>query len=192
MSVGIQLLVGLAGVLIGAVILYYLLLMYNSLVILKNSIRKNWANIDVLLTQRAELVPNLVETVKGYMKHEKEIIKSITESRASMLKAKTLSDKAVANNELSRGLEKLFALAEGYPKLRANENFLKLQEQLATIENQIADRRELYNDSVNIYNTRIESIPDMIFARLLGYKKEEYFKTKEEERKEVEVKLDNP
>ena len=107
-----------------------------------------------------------------------------------MMEAATPQGKAIANDELSGALKTLFALAENYPQLRANENFLKLQEQLVSIENQIGDRRELYNDSVYIYNTRIEIIPDVVVAKLLGYKKEQYFKASEEEKKEVEVKLE--
>jgi LemA protein len=190
MGIGTTVVMGLGGVFVLAVVLYYVLSIYNGLVTLKNSIRKNWSNIDVLLKQRADLVPNLVETVKGYMKHEKEIIAQITNSRAAMMGATTLEGKAKANDQMSEALKTLFALAENYPKLKASENFVKLQEQLAGIENEIADRRELYNDSVNIYNTRIESIPDVVFARLFGYGKEEYFKVSEEDKKEVEVKLE--
>jgi len=190
MGIGTTFIIGLGGIFIAAVVLYYLLSIYNGLVTLKNSIRKNWSNIDVMLKQRADLIPNLIETVKGYMKYEKGVIKQVTDSRIQMMGATTLSDKAKASEDLSGALKTLFALAENYPQLKANDTFLKLQEQLASIENQIADRRELYNDSVNIYNTRIESIPDVIFAKLLGYTSEEYFKASEEEKKEVEVKLE--
>ena len=190
MGIGTTLVLGLGGIFIGAVALYYILSIYNGLVMLKNSIRKNWSNIDVLLKQRTDLIPNLIETVKGYMKYEKKVIKQVTDSRVEMMGATRLVDKAKANDDLSEALKTLFALSENYPQLKANDTFLKLQEELSSIENQIADRRELYNDSVNIYNTRIESIPDMVFAKLLGYGKEEYFKATGEERREVEVKLE--
>jgi LemA protein len=189
MGIGTTILTDLLGVFILAVIVYYIFSIYNGLVTLKNSIRKNWSNIDVLLKQRADLIPNLVETVKSYMKYEKDIIAQVTNSRVAMMGAASLGDKAKASDQLSGALKSLFALAENYPQLKASDNFLKLQEQLEGIENEIADRRELYNDSVNIYNTRIESIPDVVFAKLLGYTKEEYFKVTEEEKKEVEVNL---
>jgi LemA protein len=189
MGIGTTIVVGLGGLFVLAVVLYYILSLYNGLVTLKNSIRKNWSNIDVLLKQRADLIPDLVETVKSYMKYEKNVIAQITDSRVAMMGAASLGDKAKASDQLSDALKSLFALAENYPKLKASDNFLKLQEQLEGMENEIADRRELYNDSVNIYNTRIESIPDVVFARLLGYGKEEYFQVTEEDKKEVEVKL---
>jgi LemA protein len=190
MGIGATIVIGLGAIFALAVVLYYILSIYNGLVMLRNSIKKNWANIDVLLKQRADLIPNLIETVKAYMRYEKGVIRQITDSRAQMMGATSIGGKARANDELSDALKTLFALAENYPQLRANENFLKLQEQLASIENQIADRRELYNDSVNIYNTRIESIPDVIFAKLLGYGKDEYFKATDEEKKEVKVELE--
>jgi LemA protein len=190
MGIGTTILFGLGGVFIAAVVLYYLLSIYNGLITLKNSIKKNWSNIDVLLKQRTDLIPNLIETVKSYMKHEKGAIKYVTDSRVQMMGATSLSEKARAHDELNEALKTLFALSENYPQLKANDTFLKLQEQLVSMENQIADRRELYNDSVNIYNTKIEIIPDVLFAKLLGYKKEEYFKASEEEKKEVEVKLE--
>ena len=189
MGFGTTIVLGLGGLFVLAVALYYILSLYNGLVTLKNSIRKNWSNIDVLLKQRADLIPNLVETVKSYMKYEKNIIAKITDSRVQMMGATSMGDKAKASDQLSGALKTLFALAENYPKLKASDNFLKLQEQLEGIENEIADRRELYNDSVNIYNTRIESIPDVMFAKLLGYTKVGYFKATEEEKKEIEVNL---
>ena len=190
MGIGTTVIIGLGGIFIAAIVLYYLLSIYNGLITLKNSIRKNWSNIDVLLKQRTDLIPNLIETVKSYMKYEKGAIKQVTDSRVAMMGAASLTDKARAHDDLSDALKTLFALSENYPQLKANDTFLKLQEELASMENQIADRRELYNDSVNIYNTRIETIPDALFAKLLGYKKEEYFKASEEEKKEVEVKLE--
>jgi len=189
MGVGTTMIMGLIGFFVLAIIVNYLLSIYNGLIMLKNNTRKNWANIDVLLKQRTDLIPNLVSTVQGYMKHEKEAIQMVSEAREKMIAAGTINEKTEAHIELTMALKTILALAENYPRLMANENFLKLQEQLAGIENEIADRRELYNDSVNIYNTRIESIPDVIFTRLLGCSKEEYFKATEEEKEEVEVKL---
>jgi LemA protein len=189
MGLGTDIIFGIGGLFVVAVVLYYIFSIYNGLVTLKNSIGKNWSNIDVLLKQRSDLIPNLVETVEGYMKHEKEAIQMVTDSRVQMMQATTLGDKADAHEGLSTALKSLFALAENYPELKADDTFLKLQEELEGIENEIADRRELYNDCVNLYNTRIQSIPHILFARLMGYSKEEYFKATEDEKKEVEVNL---
>lgn len=191
MGIGTQILEGLGALFIVGVVLYYLLSLYNGLVTLKNNIRKNWSNIDVLLKQRADLIPNLVETVQAYKNFEKGVVKQVTDSRVQMMGAASPGDKAKANDQLSDALKTLFAISENYPQLKANENFLKLQEELEGIENEIADRRELYNDSVNMYNTKIQSIPDVVVAKLLGYTPEEYFQVSEEDKKEVQVNLES-
>ncbi|MFN7990833.1 MAG: LemA family protein [Candidatus Micrarchaeia archaeon] len=170
--------------------LFYVVSIYNGLINLRNNIDKAWANIDVLLKQRSDLIPNLVETVKGYKKYEKGLLEEITRLRTSMMGAQGPAEKAKANDAISASLKTIFAVAEGYPDLKASENFLELQKQLSSIENQIADRREFYNDSVLLFNTKIHSIPDMVFAGILGFKDKEYFKATEDEKKAVEVKIE--
>ncbi len=175
------------GPIVAVVIGWYFLSIYNSLIFLRNQIDKAWANIDVLLKQRNDLIPNLVETVKGYMKHEREVLTEITKLRVSIISATGPKEKARASEGISAALKSIFAVAENYPKLRASENFLKLQEQLTAIENQIADRREFYNDSVLLYNTRIKTFPHLLVAAVLWMKEREYFKVTEKEREEVSV-----
>ncbi len=169
---------------------FYAFSIYNGLISLKNNIEKAWANIDVLLKQRSDLIPNLVETVKGYMKYEKSTLVEITRLRTEIMSASTPGEKARASEGISAAIKSIFAVAENYPQLKASENFLELQKQLSAMENQIADRREFYNDSVLLFNTRIHSVPDMIFASMMGMKDKEYFKATEEEKKLVEVKME--
>jgi len=166
-----------------------LLLIYNGLVRLKNNIEKSWANIDVLLKQRSDELPNLIASVKGYMVHERTTLETLTKARTDILNAPTLSKKAVADNVITEALKTIFAVAENYPNLKANENFLKLQNRITSLENELADRREFYNDSVNIYNIRIHSIPDMIVAWLLNYTDKQWFKALEEDKAIVRVNI---
>jgi LemA protein len=175
---------------LGLLALFYLFTVYNGLVELRNNIDRAWANIDVLLKQRSDLIPNLVECVKGYKKYEKSVLEDLTRMRSSMMSAQSPSAKAKASEALSASLKTVFAVAEGYPQLRASENFMQLQNQLSAMENQIADRREFYNNSVLLFNTRIKSAPDMIIASLLSFKEKEYFKATEDEKKVVTVKMD--
>jgi LemA protein len=188
--------IGLAGclsfvaIVVAVLAVIYAFSIYNGLITLRNQIGKSWANIDVLLKQRSDLVPNLVETVKGYMKHERETLTELTKLRASITQAEGPAAKAKHSEAISAALKTVFAVAENYPKLQASDNFLKLQDQLSSIENQIADRREYYNDSVFLYNTRIHSLPDVIVAKLLGMGDKEYFKATEEEKKNIEVKFE--
>jgi LemA protein len=170
-------------------LLIALLLIYNGLVRLKNNIEKSWANIDVLLKQRSDELPNLIASVKGYMVHERTTLETLTKARTDVLKEPTLSKKAVADNVITETLKIIFAIAENYPNLKANENFLKLQNRITALENELADRREFYNDSVNIYNIRIHSIPDMIVARLLNYTDKQWFKALDEDKTVVPVKM---
>jgi LemA protein len=183
--------VGFFVVVCAILVLFYLVSIYNGLVTLRNNIDKAWANIDVLLKQRFDMIPNLVETVKGYAKYEKGVLEEVTKLRAALVSAGSPGAKAKVNDALTTSLKSIFAVAENYPKLQANENFLKLQEQLAAMENQIADRREFYNDSVLLYNTRIASLPDSIFAGMMGMTPKEYFKAEEGEKGVVQVKLDD-
>ncbi len=179
------------GVFIGllALLVFYLFSVYNGLVSLRNNIDKAWANIDVLLKQRTDLIPNLVETVKGYMKYEKQVLTDITALRTSIMGAQGPQETATHSEAISAALKTIFAVSEKYPNLKANENFLKLQEQLSSMENQIADRREFYNDAVMLYNTRIKSVPDSIIAAMFHFTESEYFKAAEEEKKAVQVKM---
>lgn len=170
-------------------VLFYIVSIFNGLISLKNNIDKSWANIDVVLKQRTDLIPNLVETVKGYAKYEKGVLEEVTRLRTAMMSAQGPSEKAKINDAMTAGLKSVFAVAENYPKLQASENFLKLQEQLSAMENQIADRREFYNDSVLLYNTRIASVPDSVAAGILNMTQKEYFKATEEEKKIIDVKL---
>ncbi|MBI4018894.1 MAG: LemA family protein [Candidatus Aenigmarchaeota archaeon] len=167
----------------------FIIAIYNALVTLHNNIKKSRSNIDVLLKQRSDELPKLIESVKGYMKHEKSTLIDLTKARTQFLKAKTTSQKAEADNMITDALKTIFAVAENYPKLRANENFVQLQNRISGIENELADRREFYNDSVNTYNIKIHTFPDMFFANMLGYKDEELFVASEHERKDVKVKF---
>jgi LemA protein len=182
----------LAGLLVFLVVtgvLVYAILIYNELVRLRNDNDRAWANIDVLLKQRHDEIPNLVETVKGYMQHERQVLENVTQARASAVSAITVGQKAQADLLMTGALRGLFAVAENYPQLKANENFLKLQNRISELEERIADRREFFNDDVNTYNTRIRQIPDVFLANFMGLKPREMFKVSDEDRRQVEVKL---
>ncbi|MEM2878414.1 MAG: LemA family protein [Candidatus Hadarchaeales archaeon] len=167
----------------------YIIVIFNGLIQLRNNIDRALANIDVLIKQRNDEMPNLVAVVKGYAKHEKRMIQLIVRAREAYTGAKTPGEKAAVNDVLTGALKSLFALAESYPKLRANENFIYLQERITGIENEIADRREFYNDSVLLYNTRIRVFPDTIIARLMRCKPMEFFRATEEEKRKIELQL---
>lgn len=168
------------------VVVYYI----NKIIILANRIDNSWAQIDVQLKKRADLVPNLVETVKGYMKHEKKAIELVTKSRQQMMKAQGPAEKVKAGDMLTGALKTIFALAENYPNLKANENFMMLQEELAGIENKIAYARQFYNDSVLAYNNLVTTIPGTWFAAYLGKLQKPYIETAEAEKKPVKVSFD--
>ncbi|UCG95241.1 MAG: LemA family protein [archaeon] len=186
-GLGIIILTFVGLVLLGVVV--YLVYIFNGLVRLKNNIKKSWSNINVLLKQRSDELPKLINSVKGYMKYEKNVLNQITKARTQFLNAKTMSQKAEADNMISGALKSLFAVAENYPKLKANENFMQLQGRISGLENELADRREFYNDSVNTYNIRIQSFPDMFVARLMKLQEKEMFKVEEKDKKDVEVKF---
>ncbi|MCX8197420.1 MAG: LemA family protein [Candidatus Micrarchaeota archaeon] len=171
------------------IILLFFLFTYNYLITLRNRIDNAWSQIDVQLKKRADLVPNLVETVKGYAKHEKELFNEVTRARAASISANTVAEKAQADNMLSQTLKSLFAVAENYPTLKANENFRLLQEELSGIENKIAYARQFYNDNVLAYNIAIQSVPTNIVAGMFGFTAREFFKVAEEERQNVKVKF---
>jgi LemA protein len=180
-------LTGLAFFLFVAGLFIYTVILYNGLVRLRNENDRAWANIDVLLKQRHDEIPNLVETVKGYMQHEQQTLLAVTQARAASMNATSIGQKAVADLKMASALRGLFAVAENYPQLKANENFLKLQNRISELEERIADRREFFNDDVNTYNTRIAQIPDVFVASFMNLKPRAFFKVSEEDRKLVEV-----
>ena len=186
---GISIVAAAAVFFVVAGALLYLIIMYNELVRLRNDNDRAWANIDVLLKQRRDEIPNLVETVKGYMQHERQTLESVTQARAASMNAASIGQKAQADLMMTGALHGLFAAAENYPELKANENFLKLQNRISELEERIADRREFFNDDVNTYNTRIKQLPEVFLANLLALKPREFFKVSDEGRKLVEVKL---
>ena len=171
---------------IGGVLIYAVIL-YNGLVRLRNENDRAWANIDVLLKQRHDEIPNLVETAKGYMQHEQQTLLAVTQARTDSMNASSVAQKAVADLKVASALHNLFAVAENYPQLKANENFLKLQNRITELEERIADRREFFNDDVNTYNTRIGQIPDVFGASFMDLKRREMFKVSEQDRSQVEV-----
>jgi len=161
---------------------------YNSLVSLLKQVENAWAQIDVQLKRRADLIPNLVETVKGYAKFEQSTLNQVTAARAALLSAKNPKDAANADNMLSGALKSIFAVAESYPTLKASENFKALQEELSSTENKVAFARQFYNDMVMKWNTKIVVFPNSIFAGIFGLNKsKEFFGASEEERKSVKV-----
>jgi len=167
----------------------YGLSIYNSLVALKNNIGRSWANIDVLLKQRHDELPKLVKTCEAYMQHERAVFDRLSEARGALMRAKGIEQRAEAENLLTRALGGFFAVAEGYPDLKANISFLQLQSRISDIENQIADRREYYNDTVTTFNTRIEQMPDAMVARWLGLSRAQLFEVDDADREDVEIKF---
>jgi LemA protein len=164
---------------------------YNSLIVGRNRVDNAWSQIDVQLKRRFDLIPNLVETVKGYAKHERKVFEEVTKARTAMGSAKTLAEKAKADNMLSGTLKTLFAVAENYPTLKANENFLQLQEELSGTESKIAYSRQFYNDSVLNFNNKLQVFPTNAIGTMFHFAKKDYFKTEgEEERKPVKVKFE--
>jgi len=179
-------------ILIGAGVLsvIYLIATYNGLVVLKTRIKEAFSGIDVQLKRRSDLIPNLVETVKGYAKHERGVFNEVTKARSALMTAKSPAEKAEANNMLTGALKSLFAVAEAYPDLKASENFKDLQRQLGDTEDKIAYSRQFYNSNVLDYNTKVKMFPSNLIANLFGFKEEEFFEAGEEERKKVNVKFD--
>src|SRR3989344_817240 len=177
--------------LIGIVVLLavYLWSTYNSLVVLKTRIKEALSWIDVQLKRRIDLIPNLVETVKGYAKHEKSVFENVTKARSSLMKADSMQEKAAANNMLTDALKSLFAVAEAYPDLKASTNFADLQRQLEDTEDKIAFARQFYNSNVLEYNTKIRLFPNSIIANAFSFKEEQFFEAKPEEREKVAVKF---
>lgn len=171
------------------VIALYVLVQYNGLVKVRNRIENAWAQIDVQLKRRHDLIPNLVETVKGYATHERATLEAVITARNAAMGAQGVAGKAAAENGLSGTLKSLFALSEAYPDLKANQNFLNLQEELTGTEDKIAYSRQFFNDEVRSYNTRIQSFPTNILAKRFAFAQREYFQTDTAERGPVSVKF---
>ncbi len=172
-----------------AVIVAWLLLTYNSLVGLRNRVREAWSQIDIQLKRRSSLIPNLVEVVKGYAKHEKDVFENVTKARSALMSAGSMGQKAQASDVLTGALKSLFAVAEAYPNLRASENFKELQEELSDTETKIAAARQFYNRNVLDLNNSVEQVPSAWFAKIFGFQKEDFFKATEEEKEEIKVKF---
>lgn len=162
---------------------------YNSLVGKRNRVRNAWAQIDVQLKKRFDLIPNLVETVKGYAKHEAGTLEAIVKARNQYISAGTPEEMMKANTEMTGALGRLFALAESYPDLKANTNFMELQRELTDVEEKIAYARQFYNDTVMMYNNAIQMVPSNIVANLTGFKEEPFFKADETEKQNVKVQF---
>lgn len=178
-------------IVLGLVVLFVAIAIgaYNTLVLKRNRVRNGWSQIDVQLKRRIDLIPNLVETVKGYAAHEKAIFERIAEARSLAINAQGPAESAKANNMLSDTLKTLFAVVENYPNLKANENFLKLQEELSGTENKIAFSRQFYNDVVMDYNNSTQMFPSNLFAGMFGFKQAEFYTVPEAEREAPKVKF---
>ena len=174
------------------VVIAYLVITYNGLVVARQKVKNAWSQIDVQLQRRFDLIPNFVETVKGYMAHEKDTLAKVTELRTSWASAGTVNEKAELNNQLSGALKTIMAVSENYPDLKANQNFLDLQEELRNTENKISFSRQFYNDSVTIYNTKLEVFPSNLIAGWFKFTAETLFAAESEEaRKNVKVDFNN-
>jgi LemA protein len=184
---GLNIVVALVVILFVVGVVIYFVTIYNSLVRLKNDIDKAWANIDVLLKQRHDELPKLIETCKGYMQYEQKTFQLVTEARTAFMKASSVGEKAQADLMISGALKSLFAVAENYPELKANNNFMELQKRITELEEKIADRREFFNDDVNTYNIRIQQFPDLIVAGQMHLQHRDMFKVAEEDRQDVKV-----
>ena len=180
------------GIIVILVVVIFLLIFvsyYNRIIRLENRIDNSWSQIDVQLRRRADLIPNLMETVKGYMKHEKEVLENVTKARTSLMNAKTPQKNVEADNMLTGALKTLFAVAENYPDLKANQNFLNLQDELTHTEDKIAYSRQHYNDTVLSFNNTIETFPGNFFARRMGKKTREMLQIPEASRELPKVKF---
>lgn len=175
-----------------AILVLVIIGMYNGLVTSRQKVKNAWSQIDVQLQRRFDLIPNFVESVKGYMTHEKDTLTKVTELRSSWANATTVEEKADLNNQLSNTLKTIMAVSENYPDLKANQNFLDLQEELRNTENKISFSRQFYNDTVTMYNTKLEVFPSNIIANMFGFKPETLFAAESDEaRKNVKVDFNN-
>ena len=171
-----------------ALIAIYVIVVFNSLIMLKNRVENAWSQIDVQLKRRYDLIPNLVNTVKGYMKHEQGTLTELTKMRSQLVSG-SMSQKSKASDAISNALKSLFAVAENYPKLQASENFKMLQEELSGTESKIAYARQFYNDNVMGLNNKIQQFPSNIISSMMGFKERDFFKTEESEKKAVKVEF---
>jgi len=184
---GVIIALAILGGLVLVVVLWFVLT-YNRLIGWRNKVKNSWSQIDVQLKRRYDLIPNLVETVKGYAKHEKEVLENVTKARTACMSASGPAEAAKAENFLSQTLKSLFAVVENYPDLKANQNFLALQEELTSTENKVSYARQFYNDTVMRYNTTIQKVPTNIIAGMFGFKEQEFFEVESaEERQAVKV-----
>lgn len=172
-----------------AVILLWVLSTYNGLVSLRNRAKEAWSQIDVQLKRRSSLIPNLVEAVKGYAKHEKGVFEEVSKARSALMGAKSPGDKAAANDMLTGALKSLFAIAEAYPILRASENFKQLQDEISDTETKVAASRQFYNTMVLDLNTTLQTVPSSWIGSAFGFKTEEFFKATEEEKADISIKF---
>lgn len=181
----------MTGIILGliAVVALAVILIFNRLVVLRNRCRNAWHQIDVQLKRRYDLIPNLVETVKGYAAHEKELFQKVTEARTRAIQAQGVKEQARAENALTSTLKTLFAVAENYPDLKANQNFMMLQEELAGTESKIAYARQFYNDCVMTYDNALQAFPSNIIASIFSFQPAEYFEIEEEEKETVRVQF---
>ena len=179
-------------IILGVIVLLGLFLWatYNGLVTLKVRVDEAWSDITVQLKRRLDLIPNLIESVKGYAKHEKTVFEEVTEARANVLSAKGVKDTAKAENQFEGALKSLFAVAEAYPNLKANENFVELQRELVDTEDKIQASRRFYNGGVRDLNTKIQIFPNNVFAGMLGFKAREFFEVEDRATAEEPVKVD--
>ncbi|MFQ5606520.1 MAG: LemA family protein [Candidatus Zixiibacteriota bacterium] len=175
------------GALLVALVFFFII--YNGLVTLKNNVARAWSNIDILLKQRFDELPKLVAVCERYMKHEKETLEGVTRARAMVSQAGAGADSSHAQNMISDALKSLFAVVENYPELKADRTFAQLQGRISALENEIADRREYYNDSVNLYNIGIEKLPDVFVARMLNYRPRRLWQIDPAHRKDTPIKF---
>jgi LemA protein len=184
--------VGLIILAIVVILVIAVVVLYNGLVKLRNRIENAWSQIDVQLKRRYDLIPNLVETVKGYATHERETLEAVIQARNMAVSAEGVQDQAQAENILSGALKSLFAVSEAYPDLKANQNFLNLQEELTGTEGRIAYARQFYNDTVLRYNTKIQTFPAVVLAGMFRFTPREYFEAEPESRENVQVSFTDP
>jgi len=172
-------------------VLIYFVIIYNGIVAMRNDIDKSWANIDVLLKQRHDELPRLVDVCKGYMQYERETLESLIEARTRFASAATFDQKVAASGGVTDSVGKVFAVAEKYPALQANASFLEIQKRISELESQIADRREFYNDAINHFNTRIQQMPDTLVAGMFGIKPRLMFQVPAAEKAPARLALDS-
>ena len=190
--------IGIIGIIVAIIlaivlaIVIFFVVVYNGLVRARQKVKNAWSQIDVQLQRRFDLIPNFVETVKGYMKHEEETLAKVTELRTSWANTSTVKDKAELDNQLSSTLKTIMAVSENYPELKANENFMQLSEELRNTENKIAFSRQFYNDTVTMYNTKLRVFPSSIIAGMFNFTPSDLFKTDSDEaRQNVKVDFGN-